>query len=38
MKRAGVIRTYDKIRTLEEEFEDAVEEVQDWVNQDLFTY
>jgi len=31
MEHRGIIRTYDKIRTLEEQFEESVEELREWI-------
>lgn len=36
MEHRGIIRTYDKIRTLEEQFDESIEELREWVKSGEF--
>jgi len=36
MEHRGIIRTYDKIRTLEEQLGESVEELREWVTTEIF--
>lgn len=37
MQQFGIFRTYDKIQTLEEEFDESVDDLREWVRGELLT-
>lgn len=36
MEHRGIIRTYDKIRTLEEQLDESIEDLREWVTTEMF--